>query len=122
LKVLASNIGNSGAVVNDTVTVVSTLPIAQNLGNLVGWNNGKSIAPPIQTGTQSYAFDLRASELKSTPNQTLLISVEGDGTSQINGIDPVYINGNYRIFTLDQAGLNLLQINNSQLPVTSYDL
>ena len=78
------------------------------------------IAPPTQTGTQSYTFDLRESELKSTPNQTLLISVEGDGTSQLNGIDPVYTNGNYRIFTVDRSGINLLQLTTYELPVSSY--
>jgi Dockerin type I domain len=119
LQVLTSNIGSPGEVIGNTGT---STPIVQNLGGLSGWNNGRSIAPATQIGTQLYTFDLRNSELKSTPNGTLLLSVEGTGTSQINGIDPVLTNGNYRIFAVDKAGIDLLRITNSNLSVTSYDL
>jgi YD repeat-containing protein len=119
LQVLTSNIGSPGEVI---ASMGTTTPIVQNLGGLNDWNNGKSLAPATQIGDRSYTFELRDSELKSTPKNTLLISIEGSDLSQINGIDPVYTNGNYRIFTVDRSGINLLQLTTPTLSVVGSEL
>ncbi|AFY93618.1 hypothetical protein [Chamaesiphon minutus] len=92
-----------------------TRSIAANLLGIANLNGN-----PITTttaATQTYSFNLQQSELNAIASQTLLIGVEGDGTSQINGIAPVYTKGNYRIFAVDKAGINLLDISNPLLRV-----
>ena len=101
-------------------TTGTTRPIAANLLGIANLNGN-----PITTttaATQTYSFNLQQSELDTIASQTLLIGVEGEGTSQINGINPVYTQGNYRIFAVDKVGINLLDISNPLLRVTTYDL
>jgi RHS repeat-associated protein len=114
---------NTGIVL-DYSNPLSPLPLPPSpfLGGTIGWTNGKSIDTTSLTGTQYYSFELRDSELKSTPNGTVLVSTEGSADAQINGSNPVYTNGNYRIFAVDKIGINLLKLTSNNLPATSYEL
>ena len=114
---LQAIVGDSSVVIDATGT---TRPIQANLLGIANFNSN-----PLTTTTalnQTYSFNVQAAELNTTSSHTLLIGVEGDGTSQINGIAPVYTKGNYQIFTVDRAGINLLDISNPLLQVTNYKL
>ena len=116
--------GQLQAIVGDASVVIdaagTTRPIQANLLGIANLNGN-----PLTTTTalnQTYSFNVQASELNTTSSYTLLIGVEGEGTSQINGIAPVYTKGNYQIFTVDKAGINLLDISNPLLRATNYEL
>ena len=108
LSVISNSLG--GTVINYSGTGFTTEPVARDLGGIANFK-GQAIATTTATH-QIYSFNLKPSELNTTDSHVVLIGVEGAGTMRINGIDPVYVQGNYRVFALDKAGINLLEITN----------
>ncbi len=115
---LQSIVGDTNSVVIDATG--NTSPIAGNLGGIANLNH-QTITTTTATN-HTYAFNLQQSELNTTNSHNLLIAVEGAGTSQIDGIAPIYTKGNYRIFAIDTAGINLLELTNSLAQATAYQL
>ncbi len=111
LSAIVNNLDNTGIIL-DYSNPLSPLPLPPSpyLGGIANFN-ARSITTTTAT-RQIYSFNLKASELNTATNNTVLIGVEGAGTVRINGIDPVYVQGNYRVFALDKAGINLLEITN----------
>jgi YD repeat-containing protein len=97
--------GETGIVVD---AAGATRPIQENLLGVANFN-GRSITL-TNAPHQTFTFNLKTAEISGTSGRSLLLAVEGAGDIQINGLAPVYANGDYRIFAVDKAGVNLLDV------------
>ncbi|WP_460202278.1 DNA/RNA non-specific endonuclease [Scytonema sp. NUACC21] len=110
LTLATGNPGTPGSVISYGATP-QVLTVGGDLGGAVQWN-GQVING---VGTERYTFSLRDTEISATATGIVLVSVnaEGDGVLRmpaINGLTPVASNGNYGLYAIDKAGLNLVEV------------
>ncbi|NJL77654.1 MAG: tandem-95 repeat protein, partial [Richelia sp. SM2_1_7] len=83
--------------------------ILSDLGGVVGWN-GTTISGNLTSGIDRYTFGLRDGEIESTATGIVLVAVETQGITTINGLNPLVTSSGYGLYAIDKAGLNLLEV------------
>ncbi|MGF1676258.1 MAG: putative Ig domain-containing protein, partial [Rivularia sp. (in: cyanobacteria)] len=108
LTLVTGNPGTNGnAISYGTTPEVS--PILSDLSGVVQWN-GTTISGNSSEGIDRYTFGLRDGEIQSTVTGIVLVGVETQGITTINGNSPLVTSSGYGLYAIDKAGLNLLEV------------
>ncbi|MGF1675356.1 MAG: putative Ig domain-containing protein, partial [Rivularia sp. (in: cyanobacteria)] len=106
------NIATSNDGTGKTITYDNTpqeFSLQSDLGGVVGWN-GSTINGNLTNGIDRYTFGLRDGEIESTATGIVLVGVETQGITTINGLNPLVTSSGYGLYAIDKAGLNLLEV------------
>ncbi len=87
----------------------ATAPIISDLGGVVGWN-GFTVNGNLTEGIDRYTVLLRKGEIESTEEGIVLVGVETQGSTSINGLTPLVTSSGYGLYAIDKAGLSLLEV------------
>ncbi|MBF2017367.1 MAG: putative Ig domain-containing protein [Rivularia sp. T60_A2020_040] len=107
LNIATNNDGTGKTIIYDNTP--QEFSLQSDLGGVVQWN-GSTINGNLTNGIDRYTFGLRDGEIESTSTGIVLVGVETQGITTINGNSPLVTSSGYGLYAIDKAGLNLLEV------------